>query len=141
MLQYFDNFYMTDDKRMILNRCHEVHELLKKAYWAKDRSELTTQKAISNSLNYAIFETNSERLVGFARVVTDYSTVYYLSDVYIDEKFRGRGLGKKMVEWIVLQEDKLVGVNGLLKTRDAMSLYEKYGFEECKGTCMVRAKG
>ena len=72
MLQYFDKFYMTDDKRMILNRCHEVHELLKKAYWAKDRSELTTQKAISNSLNYAIFETNSERLVGFARVVTDY---------------------------------------------------------------------
>lgn len=143
MLQYFDNdkFYMTDDKRMILNRCHEVHELLKKAYWAKDRSELTTQKAISNSLNYAIFETNSERLVGFARVVTDYSTVYYLSDVYIDEKFRGRGLGKKMLEWIVLQEVKLVGVNGLLKTRDAMNLYEKYGFEKCKVTCMVRAKG
>ncbi len=141
MLQYFGKFYMTDDKKLIGNKCHEVHELLKKAYWAKDRSEPVTQKAISNSLNYAIFETNSERLVGFARVVTDYSTVYYLSDVYIDEEFRGRGLGKKMVEWIALQEEKLVGINGLLKTRDAMKLYEKYGFEECKVTCMVRAKG
>ena len=51
MLQYFDNdkFYMTDDKRMILNRCHEVHELLKKAYWAKDRSESVTQNKFGTS--------------------------------------------------------------------------------------------
>ena len=138
MLQYFDKFYMTDDQKMIESKCHEVYELLRKAYWAKDRSESATKKAISNSLNYAIFETNTERLVGFARVVTDYSTVYYLSDVYIDEEFRGIGLGKKIVEWIVLHEDKLFGVNGLLKTRDAMNLYEKFGFEECKVSCMVR---
>lgn len=138
MLQYFDEFYMTDDQKVIGNKCHEIYELLKKAYWAKDRSESATQTAISNSLNYAIYETNSERLVGFARVITDYSTVYYLSDVYIDEEFRGRGLGKKIVEWIVLHEDKLSGINGLLKTRDAMDLYKKYGFEECKVVCMVR---
>ncbi|MDE6673642.1 MAG: GNAT family N-acetyltransferase [Acetatifactor sp.] len=129
---------MTDDQKVIENKSHEIHELLKKAYWAKDRSESATQKAISNSLKYAIFESNSERLVGFARVITDYSTVYYLSDVYIDEEFRGRGLGKKIVEWIVLHEDKLLGINGLLKTRDAMDLYKKYGFEECKVVCMVR---
>lgn len=115
MLQYFDEFYMTDVQTTIINKCNEVYELLKKAYWAKDRSELVTYKAIRSSLNYAIFEANSERLVGFARVVTDYSTVYYLCDIYIDEEFRGKGLGKKLVEWIVLYEDKLFGVNGLLK--------------------------
>ncbi len=129
---------MTDDQKVIENKSHEIYELLKKAYWEKDRSESATKKAISNSLNYAIFESNSERLVGFARVITDYSTVYYLSDVYIDEEFRGRGLGKKIVEWIVMHEDKLSGINGLLKTRDAMNLYKKYGFEECKVVCMVR---
>ena len=106
-MQYFNEFYMTDDQALIRDKCHDIYELLKKAYWAKDRSEYVTQKAISNSLNYAVFEVNSERLVGFARVITDYSTVYYLSDVYIDEEFRGRGLGKKIVEWIVLHEDKL----------------------------------
>ena len=138
MLQYFDEFYITDDQAFIRNKYHEIYELLKKAYWAKDRSELVTQKAINNSLNYAIFEIHSERLVGFARVITDYSTVYYLNDVYIDEEFRGRGLGKKIVEWIVLHEDKLSGINGLLKTKDAMNLYKKYGFEECEVVCMVR---
>ena len=138
MLQYFDEFYMTDNQALIRNKYHEIYELLKKAYWAKERSELVTKKAIDNSLYFAVFETISERLVGFARVITDYSTVYYLSDVYIDEEFRGRGLGKKIVEWIVLHEDKLLGVNGLLKTKDAMNLYVKYGFEECKEICMVR---
>lgn len=138
MLQYFDEFYMTDDQMLIRNRYHEIYKLLKKSYWAKDRSEVVTKKAITNSLNYAIFETKSERVVGFARVITDYSTIYYLSDVYIEEEFRGRGLGKKLVEWIVLQEDKLSGVNGLLKTKDAMKLYAKYGFRECKSICMVR---
>ena len=138
MQQYFDEFCLTDDQTIIRNKCHEIYELLKKAYWAKDRDVSVTQKAIENSLNYAIFTANSERLVGFARVITDYATVYYLSDVYIDEEFRGRGLGKKIVEWIVLHEDKLSGINGLLKTKDAVNLYKKYGFEECKAVCMVR---
>ena len=138
MLQYFDEFYLTDDQTLIRNKYHEIYELLKKAYWAKNRNELVTKKAISNSLNFAVFEIKSERLVGFARVITDYSTIYYLSDVYIDEEFRGRGLGKKIVDWIVLHEDKLSGVNGLLKTTDAVNLYAQYGFEECKATCMVR---
>ena len=138
MLKYFDDFYMTDDQTIIRNKCNEIYELLKKAYWAKDRNVSVTQKAINNSLNYAIFTANSEQLVGFARVITDYATVYYLSDVYIDEEFRGRGLGQKIVEWIVLHEDRLSGINGLLKTKDAVNFYKKYGFEECRAVCMVR---
>ncbi len=138
MRQYFDKYYITDEQHLIQEKYIEIHSLLKKAYWTKDRTELITKKAISNSLNYAVFEKESEQLVGFARVITDYATVYYLSDVYIHEGHRGRGLGKKLVEWIVLCEDKLVGINGLLKTCDAEKLYEKYGFEECKAICMVR---
>ena len=111
MRQYFDGFYMTDDKSVILNKCIEVNDLLRKAYWAKDRDVAVMHNAIVNSLNYAIFETNSEMPVGFARVVTDYSTVYYISDVYVDEKFRGIGLGKKLVNWIVFHEEKLKGIN------------------------------
>lgn len=94
--------------------------------------------AIVNSLNYAVFESASERLVGYARVVTDYATVYYLCDVFVDEFFRGLGLGKMLIEWILLHEEKLNGINGLLKTRDAKALYENYGFEECQSICMIK---
>ena len=125
---------------MILERYEEVNNLLIKAYWAKDRDASTMRTAIENSLNYAVFEAKSQSIVGFARVVTDYATVYYVCDVFIAEEFRCMGLGKALVEWIVLNETKLSGVNGLLKTRDAKALYEKYGFEECKAICMVQKR-
>ena len=140
MLKYFGKFYMTDEKKVILERYEEVNNLLIKAYWAKDRDSSLMRTAIENSLNYAVFEAKSQSIVGFARVVTDYATVYYVCDVFIAEEFRCMGLGKALVEWIVLNETKLSGVNGLLKTRDAKALYEKYGFEECKAICMVQKR-
>ena len=138
MTEYFENFYLSDDKTRILAKHAEVHALLQNAYWAKERSASVMRDAIANSLNYAVFETGSDRLVGYARVVTDYATVFYLCDVFVDEEFRSRGIGKKLIEHILLHEEKLSGVNGLLKTGDAKSLYEKYGFEECKSICMVK---
>ncbi|MDE7222665.1 MAG: GNAT family N-acetyltransferase [Acetatifactor sp.] len=136
MTQYWDEFYMTDAKRPILDRYREVNRLLRQSYWAKDRDDQTMYHAIEYSHNYAVFETESDRLVGFARVITDYATVFYLCDVYVEEAFRGRGLDKKLVEWIVVHEDKFAGINGLLKTRDAKALYETFGFVECETTCM-----
>ena len=138
MTEHFENFYLTDDKTIILDKHTEVYALLQNAYWTKGRSASTMRDAIANSLNYAIFETSTDRLIGFARVITDYATVFYLCDVFIDAEFRGLGLGKKLIEHILLHEDKLIGISGLLKTGDAKPLYEKYGFEECKSICMVR---
>ena len=59
--------------------------------------------------------------------------------MFIAEEFRGMGLGTALVEWIVCKEEKLRGINGLLKTRDVKSLYERYGFEECKAICMMKS--
>lgn len=39
MLQYFDEFYMTDDQALIRNKYHEIYELLKKAHIGQ-RSEV-----------------------------------------------------------------------------------------------------
>ena len=140
VIHYFDGFYLTNEKDVILERYVEVNNLLKNAYWAKDREASTMREAIANSLNYAIFHAETQRLVGFARVVTDYATVYYVCDVFVAEEFRGIGLGSALVEWIILKETKLSRVNGLLKTRDAKELYEKYGFDECKAICIVQKR-
>ncbi len=83
---------MTDAKRPILDRCREVSQLLRQAYWARDRDDQTMYRAIEHSQNFAVFETKSDTLVGFARVVTDYATVFYLCNVYVEEAFRGREL-------------------------------------------------
>ncbi len=98
MIKHFDKFYLTDDKAILLDKYIEINTLLQNAYWAKDRDASVMRDAIANSLNYAVFESSSEKLVGYARVVTDYATVYYLCDVFVDEFFRGLGLGKMLIE-------------------------------------------
>ena len=140
MTKVLGKYYLSDDNEFILNRFEDVNSLLKMAYWVKDRDAETMRRAMSHSLNYAIFETGTNRLVGFARVITDHATMYYLCDVFIDEEFRGQGLGKALVEHIVSLDERFHGINGTLKTRDAQSLYARYGFAESDVTCMFQKR-
>jgi GNAT superfamily N-acetyltransferase len=67
--------------------------------------------------------------IGVARVISDYSIFAYLCDVFIHEEYRGRGLGKWLIESILDHPD-LQGVRRwVLATADAHNLYRKYGFE------------
>lgn len=66
--------------------------------------------------------------VGFARVVTDYACFAYVADVIVWPDRRGLGIGKKLVQ-AVLDHPELASVTGFsLRTSDAHSLYEKFGF-------------
>jgi GNAT superfamily N-acetyltransferase len=116
-------FRFSNDKSLI--SVDKICELLGKSYWANYRSKETIIKSIENSICIGIYF--KERMVGFARIITDNATVYWLCDVIIDEEFRGKGLGKKLIE-IITNMEELKGVVGLLATRDAHKLYEKYGF-------------
>ena len=68
-------------------------------------------------------------------MITDYATTFYLADVIIDESHRGDGLGKTLVSYI-LARPKYAGLRGILVTKDAHGLYEKYGFERQDGRFM-----
>ena len=48
---------------------------------------------------------DEKKLVGFARVISDYATTYYLCDVIIDEAYRHQGLGKALVSYIESRPD------------------------------------
>ena len=122
---YFGEYKFSDNKSLI--SIDKVCELLGKSYWANNRKRETTVKAIENSICIGIYL--KEELIGFARIVTDYATMYWLCDVIIDEKHRKNGLGKKLIE-IITQMKELDGMFGILATRDAHGLYEKYGFKK-----------
>ena len=67
--------------------------------------------------------------VGFARVITDCATFAYLADVFMDENYRGKGLSKKLMEFIS-GFDELNGLRRfMLATADAHTLYARYGFK------------
>jgi GNAT superfamily N-acetyltransferase len=119
----FGDYIISDDKAKL--DVDVVQSLLKTSYWAGHRSLETIVKSIVNSLCIGVYL--SDKQVGFARMITDGATMYWLCDVLIDEAHRGKGIGKKLIESIV-NWDQLKGMNGILGTRDAHGLYEKYGF-------------
>ena len=119
-------------------KIQDIARLLKMTYWADKRSIETIEKAVSHSSCYGIYTDDSEKLAGFARVISDYATSYYLCDVIIDPEYQHQGLGKALVSHIVTSPE-YKRIRGFLITRDAHELYRKFGFEVVDGRVMVKA--
>lgn len=113
----------------------EAERLLKMTYWADKRSAETIEKSMRNSACFGIRSEEDRKLIGFARVISDYATTWYLCDVIIDPEYREQGLGKALVSHITT---KYSGMRGLLLTRDAHGLYAQYGFASADGRAMTR---
>jgi len=108
-----------------------IHKFLtEESYWAKERTLEQTTTAVKNSLPFGVYK--SENLIGFARVVTDYATFAYIGDVFILEEFRGRGLSLWLMETILAHPDLQGFRRWILATKDAHTLYEKFGFTALK---------
>lgn len=114
----------TERKRLQIEAIHRF--LSEESYWAKERTKEQTLTAIKNSLPFGLYK--GENQIGFARVVTDYATFAYLGDVYILAEFRGNGLSKWLMETIVNHPDLQGFRRWVLATKDAHTLYEKFGF-------------
>jgi len=136
MEQYKDNLYFLTDRTVILEHLDDVKRLLEQSYWAKERAVEVIQRSISNSLCFAIFDDTSNKIIAFARAVTDFATMYYLADVIVDENYRGKGIGKALMERITVAENELQKLYGLLLTSDAHTLYSQYGIKGIEGKCM-----
>jgi GNAT superfamily N-acetyltransferase len=112
----------TDKTRLSLDK---ICEMLGKSYWAAKRPRAVIEKSLANSVCFGVYHQGQQ--VGFARVVSDFSVMYWLCDVIIAEEYRGHGLGKHLVECII---EEFSGLVGILATKDAHELYKKYGFIE-----------
>ena len=116
----------------------EIARLLGMTYWANHRTLAQIEKSVRDSACYGIRIEGEGTLVGFARVISDYATTYYLCDVIVDPAFRGRGLGTALVGHIESRPE-YAGLRGLLITRDAHALYRKFGYEVLDGRAMVKS--
>lgn len=129
------DYMISRDKTLL--QSDKICALMKQTYWASKRPQETILKSIEDSLCFGIYFNGIQ--VGFARVVTDYATVYYLCDVIIDEAHRGHGLGKMLIEAVVNDQD-LINLSGILATKDAHGLYERYGFIKDAEKFMAKRK-
>ena len=113
----------TDPQRLDLEA---VCGFMARSYWAQNRTRPTIERALRNSLVFGAYEESC--MVAMARIVTDYVTFAWLCDVFVREEYRGRGIGKWLMESI-LAHPELQGLRRwLLATRDAHGLYSQYGY-------------
>jgi GNAT superfamily N-acetyltransferase len=119
----------TDRERVDLDA---IHGFLVSSYWAAGMPRADLERAIRNSLVFGVYEGSKQ--VGFARAITDLATYAYLSDVFVIESHRGRGISKWLMDCILEHPDLQRLRRFALFTRDAQGLYERYGFGPPRGS-------
>ena len=80
-----------------------------------------------------------DELVGLSRSLTDHAYCCYLSDLAVDKKYQGHGIGRELVkrtQAIIGDEVSLI----LLSAPDAMSYYPTLGFELAQNAYVIRRK-
>ena len=76
---------------------------------------------------------DDEKAIGVARLLWDGGYIAFLSDVIVDSEYRGRGIGRKLVESCIqkLKNDMKPGYKVKMTLNSAKgkeSFYEKFGF-------------
>jgi GNAT superfamily N-acetyltransferase len=123
----------TDRTRLDLD---VVHGFLRTAYWSLNVPRSVVERSIEGSLVFGLYDTEG-RQAGFARVVTDRAVFAYLADVFVLDEHRGRGLGLWLVETVLSHPDLQNLRRIVLGTKDAHSLYERFGFRRADNTILM----
>ncbi len=103
-----------------------IHGFLVEAYWCKGIPRETVAQAIRHSLCFGVYL--GERQIGYARVVTDHATMAHLCDVFVLPEHRGKGLARRLVEFL-LADKRLASIRRWqLSTADMHNFYSSFGF-------------
>jgi GNAT superfamily N-acetyltransferase len=104
-----------------------AHAFLTQSYWSPGIPLAVVERAIANSICASVHHPTAGQ-VAMARVVSDRATFAYLADVYVLDAHRGQGLAGAMVQGLLDHPDLQGLRRWLLFTRDAHTLYARYGY-------------
>ena len=132
-----EGYELDDDRgRVDVGAVHRY--LSEEAYWVRGRDRDTIERLVRESTRVIGVYLGSEQ-VGFARVISDGTSMAWLGDVYVIEGHRGRGLGVELVREAV-EHPEHRDLVWFLNTRDAHGLYTRFGFEAPNDRTMVRPR-
>ena len=118
----------------------QLHALYLREWWTEDRSLEETRRCVEGSQVCIGLTDDSDNLIGFVRVVTDYSFKALIFDVIVAEAHRGTGLGDRLIER-VLEHPDLANVKHFeLYCRPGIApFYARHGFTaEVGGVRLMR---
>ena len=75
-----------------------IHRILAATYWSPGIRREVVAEALRNSITAVAIDDGTGATVGPARVVTDRATFAWLCDVFVDERWRGQGISRRLIE-------------------------------------------
>jgi len=116
--------FSTDKRELDIDAIFDF--LHRDAYWSQGIPRDVVERAIDGSLCFGAYV--GDRLVGFARLVTDHATFAYLCDVFVLPADRGNGYGRALIDHVFAQPMVRSLRRIMLVTTDAHELYRPVGF-------------
>ena len=112
------------------DRIHQLMELYKHEWWTNNRTIEQTRAILKGSdLVIGVCDEADDRLVAFARVLTDRIARAFIFDVIVAADQRGRGLGRRIVDEALEHPDlKSVELVELYCRPELVAFYERMGF-------------
>jgi GNAT superfamily N-acetyltransferase len=117
----------SDSSRLDLPFTHNW--LANEAHWSQNLPDKVFKRMVDHSLCFGVYHQSGNQ-VGFGRVITDYTTFAWLTDVFIIEEYRGKGLSIFLMNCILDHPELKILRRWLLGTDHAHGLYRKFGFSE-----------
>ncbi|MFI5730849.1 GNAT family N-acetyltransferase [Kribbella sp. NPDC051587] len=115
----------------------DLATLFSSAWWLTDRTPDETSRILRES-DIVIALLDSDVIVGFARVLTDYAHVALILDVVVAPESRGTGHGATLMDAIVTHPDlQQVRSIELVCQPDLIPFYRRWGFTDEVGQSLL----
>ncbi|KAH9876443.1 hypothetical protein J1614_003574 [Plenodomus biglobosus] len=149
------NFCISTDQTLLSRSFVQEAFATEAMFWATPVSPMALETMLSTSLTLGVYAIadggKAKTAIGMARMITDYTTFAYLTDVYLQPEYRSLGLGKWTIQCCreaALEMPHLRFMQLLTGSEQAQQLYRKQlgmqkmdGREEalvCMGACKAR---
>ena len=109
----------------------DLMALFEMSWWTNTRTREDVEGMLgAPQIKVVLVDTSTGKLVGFTRVLTDFVYKALIFDVIVDPEFRGRQLGRHLMD-VVLGHPRLLGVAGfeLYCRQEMIPFYQRWGFE------------
>ena len=114
----------------------QLQPLLQQTSWAKGRSIDGIQTMLEGTA-IVLGTWEDDRLIGFARAITDSTYRALIDNVVIDTPKRGQGIGSSLMHQLVKRLTEMEIEEVFLRCEDqVVPFYQRHGFETSDGITM-----
>ena len=115
----------------------QLMELYKDAGWWAERTEQDIEEMLKSGIAIGVWD--GDRLIGFARAITDGKFRAYIEDVVVHSEFQKSGTGKQLISKI-MNELTHVDVVSLFCEEHLIPFYQDHAFKWSKSQFVLHRK-